>query len=162
MFEVFGEFDSAEEINASAAGLKEEGDIESLYTLAKENGLEKEDVDDYVEGYVDTLVANPLMAALGKIEVEEKELKPEHIMTDWVTYIKTKCAQDERVAIAVRKKGKSIKGCIAAILKYSFGIRKTVDKDIVKEAGISAGRVDLGIPGMLEVREIIDKYYLGE
>lgn len=161
MFEIFGEFDSAEEINESAAGLKREGDEQSLYDLAKENGLEKEDVDDYLEGYVEELV-NPLMAALGKIEIEEKELKPEHIMQDWVTYIKTKCSQDERVARAVRKKGKTIKGCVAEILKYSFRIRKTVDKDIVAQAGISAGRVDLGIPGMLEVRQIIDKYYLGE
>ena len=161
MFEVFGEFDSAEEINASAEGLKEEGDIESLYTLAKENGLEKEDVDDYVEGYVDALV-NPLMAALGKIEVEEKELKPEHIMTDWVAYIKTKCAQDERVAIAVRKKGKSIKGCIAEIFKYSNKIRKPVDKEILEAAGFKGARVELGMPGMAEVLGIINRYYLGK
>ena len=161
MFEQFGEFDSAEEMNECAAGLKREGDRESLYAMARENGLEDEDVDDYADGYVEQLV-NPLMAALGKIEVEEKELKPEHIMTDWVTYIKTKCAQDENVARAVRKKGKSIKGCIAEVLKYSFKIRKPVDADIVKAAGISNGRVDLGIPGMLEVREIIDTYYLGK
>lgn len=161
MFERFGEFDSAEEINECAEGLKEEGDIESLYVMAKENGLVKADVDDYLDGFTDKLV-NPLIAAWGKIEVEKKNLKPEHIMADWVSYIETKCADNEDVARAVRKKGKSIKGCIAAILKYSFSIRKKVDADIIKAAGISNGRVDLGIPGMLEVREIIDKYYLGK
>ena len=34
MFERFGEFDSAEEINLTAEGLKTEGDMESLLVLA--------------------------------------------------------------------------------------------------------------------------------
>ena len=48
MFKVFGEFESAEEINKSAEGLLEEGDKENLYVLAEENGLDKEDVDDFI------------------------------------------------------------------------------------------------------------------
>lgn len=150
------------EINECAEGLKNEGDKESLYEMAAENGLEKEDVDDYLEGYVEKLITTPLMAALGKIEVEEKELKPEHIMADWVAYIKTKCAQDGRVAIAVRKKGKSIKGCIAEIFKYSNEIRKPVDKEILEAAGFKGARVELGMPGMAEVLGIINRYYLGK
>ena len=160
MFEKFGEFGSAEEINATAEGLKEEGDTESLYVMAKENGLEKEDVDDYLDGYTNELV-NPLMAALGKIAVEEENLKPKHIMVDWVNYIKTQCAEKEAVAISVRMRGKSIKGCIATILKYSFSIRAAVDKDICSAAGINNARVDLGIPNAAKVKELIDTYYLG-
>lgn len=160
MFEKFGEFNSAEEINATAEGLKEEGDTESLYVMAKENGLEKEDVDDYLDGYTNELV-NPLMAALGKIAVEEENLKPKHIMVDWVNYIKTQCAEKEAVAISVRMRGKSIKGCIATILKYSFSIRAAVDKDICSAAGINNARVDLGIPNAAKVKELIDTYYLG-
>lgn len=161
MFEVFGEFDSAEEINMTAEGLKAEGDTESLYALAKENGIEKEDVDDFLDGCMDELV-NPLMAALGKIEIEKQELKPEHIMADWVSYIETKCAKDERIARAVRMKGKSIKGCIAEIFKSANKIRKPVNADILKAAGFSGGRVELGMPGMADVLGIIDKYYLGK
>ena len=41
MFERFGEFDSAEEINLTAEGLKTEGDMESLLVLAEENGIER-------------------------------------------------------------------------------------------------------------------------
>ena len=160
MFEKFGEFDSAEEINESAEGLKEEGDTESLYAMAKENGLEKEDVDDYLDGYTNELV-NPLMAALGKIAVEEENLKPKHIMVDWVDYIKTQCVVNEDVARAVRRKGKSIKECIATILKYSFSIRAAVDKDICRAAGVDNARVDLGIPNAAKVKELINKYYLG-
>ena len=39
MFERFGEFDSAEELNLTAEGLKTEGDMESLLVLAEENGI---------------------------------------------------------------------------------------------------------------------------
>ena len=161
MFEKFGEFDTVEELNAAAAGLLEEGDIQSLYDLAKENGIEKEDAEDYADGLAKEL-ANPLMAALGKINAEEKDLKPENIMVDWVEYIRTKCAQQEEVARAVRRKGKTIKGCIGKILRYSFTIQKPVDAEIIKAAGISASKVTLGIPGMTKVREIIDAYYLGK
>lgn len=47
MFDKFGEFDSAEELNKAAEGLKEEGDKESLIELAKENGIDPEDAEDY-------------------------------------------------------------------------------------------------------------------
>ena len=40
----FGEFDSAEELNKAAEGFKNEGDLESLYALAEENGISKEDL----------------------------------------------------------------------------------------------------------------------
>lgn len=48
MFERFGEFDSAEELNLTAEGLKTEGDMESLLILAEENGIDKEDAEDYM------------------------------------------------------------------------------------------------------------------
>ncbi len=160
MFEKFGEFDSVEELNECAAGLKVEGDKESLYVLAEENGLEKEDVDDYLDDCMEHL-ANPLMAALGKIAVEKKRLNPQHIMVDWVSYIETQCTQDEAIARAVRKKDKSIKGCIAEILKAAFKIQIPIDAEILKAAGVT-GRVTLGMPGMLKVREIINNYYLGK
>ena len=46
MFDKFGEFDSVEELNKAAAGLKTEGDEESLIALAEENGLTREDAED--------------------------------------------------------------------------------------------------------------------
>ena len=49
MFDKFGEFNSVEELNEAAAGFVQEGDFESLYALARENGIEKEDVDDYLD-----------------------------------------------------------------------------------------------------------------
>ena len=42
MFDRFGEFDSAAEINETAVNLRREGDIESLKVLATENGIDPE------------------------------------------------------------------------------------------------------------------------
>ena len=158
MFEKFGEFDSAEELNMCAEGLRNEGDEESLIALAEENGIDGEDAEDFMTGDLDKL-ATPLMAALGKIEVECKELKPKQIMVDWIEYIKIQCTESEEMAAAIRKKGKSIKGCIAELLKWSFKNQVDIDGDILKAAGVNANRVTLGIPGMGEAKKIIREYY---
>ena len=159
MFDKFGEFDSAEELNQAAAGLKEEGDLESLKVLAIENGLDREDAEDYADDIAEEL-ATPLMAALGKLKVEAGELKPKEIMSDWLEYIKVRCSEDEHMAAAVRRKGKDLKGCIAALLKWSFANQIPVDTSIIKAAGVSAGKVTLGIPGMKQSKKIITEYYM--
>lgn len=159
MFEKFGEFDSWEEINEAAEAQLEEGDHEAIFTIAKENGIDEEDAMDFINGMVDTLV-NPVMAANGKLDVEAAELKPEEIMDDWLTYIRIRCLEDEQMALAVRRKGKSLKGCIAELLKWSFKNAKSVDKDVAKAAGVP-GQVKLGIPGMGRAKMIITEYYLG-
>lgn len=159
MFDKFGEFDSAGELNKAAAGQLAQGDLTALYELAEENGIEKPDAEDYINGDVAEL-ATPLMAALGKIDVETKELKPVEIVQDWINYIKAQVTEHPDMAVAVRRKGKTIKGCIAELLKWSFKNCYPVDKDIVKAAGVGAS-VKMGIPGMGRAYEIIKAYYLG-
>lgn len=161
MFEKFGEFDSYEEINELADNLLNEGDTESIKIVAKENGIEEDLVELFIQGDIPFL-CDPLEAALGKIKVECEELKPKEIMEDWVEYLKSQCMEDDQIAHQVRGKGKSLKGCIAALLKWSFGNQQPIDKDIIKAAGVSAGRVTLGIPGMGRAKKIIRDYYLGE
>ena len=65
MFDKFGEFDSCEELNRAAAAQFKEGDDEALIALAEENGIDREDVQDYIDGIAGEL-ATPLMAAYGK------------------------------------------------------------------------------------------------
>lgn len=161
LFERFGEFDSTEELNATAEGLKEEGDMESLKALAVENGLEEADAEDYMDDIVPTL-ANRLLAALGKLKVEEKDLKPCEIMEDWIAYIRVCCSENEKIAEAVRRKDKSLKNCMAAVLKWSFAHQYEIPKEIIQAAGVKAGRVTLGIPGTATVKKIITEYYLGK
>lgn len=159
MFEKFGEFDSYEDLNQAAAGQLAEGDMEALKELAKENGIDEMDVEDYADGAMPELTTI-LTAAFGKIEVECAELKPTEILQDWVEYIKMRVQESDDMAKAVRKKGKSIKGCISALLVWSFKNAQPVDKDILKEAGVSAG-CKLGIPGIGRAKQIITDYYLG-
>lgn len=161
LFERFGEFDSVEELNATAEGLKAEGDLESLKVLAVENGLDEADAEDYANGIV-TELANSLLAALGKLKVEYKELKPCEIMEDWISYIEVCCSESEDMARAVRLKSKSLEGCIAAVLKWSFAHQYQVPDKIKKAAGVNAGKVTLGIPGSATAKKIIREYYLGK
>lgn len=161
MFEKFGEMSSYKELNELADNLFNEGDVESLKEMAKENGIGSEYVEMYLQGKIPEL-CDSLTAALGKIDVETEELKPKEIMEDWVEYLRGQCMENEILAHQVRKKGKSLKGCIAALLSWSFKNQNTVDKDIVKAAGVSAGRVTLGIPGMGRAKKIITEYYMGK
>ena len=159
MFDRFGEFDSWEELNKAAEGQKAEGDLEALKTLAKENGFEAADAEDYMDGVVPEF-CTPLLAAESKIRIEKKDLKPDGIMIDWINYVIKLISDDEQVCLAVRKKGKSLKGCIGQLLKWGHDHMKVVDPDIKKAAGFT-GNVKLGMPGTLEARKIIKEYYLG-
>lgn len=160
MYEVFGEFNSFEEINMAAVGQKEEGDTKSLLVLAKENGIDKEVAELFIEDEIDC-ITDVEMAAIGKLDVEIEALKAEEIMIDWAEYIKSECLESEAMARAVRQKGKSLKGCIGKLLGWSFENAKTVDSAIVKAAGVNVSSCKLGIPGIARAKEIISAYYLG-
>ena len=160
MFDKFGEMSSYAEINELAANLLQEGDLDSLKELAKENGIP----DDYVEMYLEEAIpslCDSTSAAIGKIDMECAELKPKELMLDWVEYIKGLCMENEMIAHQVRKKGKTLQGCIAVLLTYSFKNQVAVNKEIVKAAGVSASKVTFGIPGMAKAKELIRDYYLG-
>lgn len=160
MFDKFGEMNSCKEINELAENLFNEGDLDSIKAMAAENGIPKELVDLYISGDI-PMLCDAGTAALGKLDVENKELNPKGLMVDWVEYVKGQCMESELLAVQVRKAGKTLKGCIGELLKWSFKNQWTVDKDIVKAAGVSASKVTFGVPGMGEAKKIIKAYYLG-
>lgn len=160
MWDRFGEFDSAAEINELAVNLRKEGDADSLKALARENGIDPDLAEAFLDGEL-LYLCDDMAAAIGKIEIEAAELKPVEIMADWVEYLKARCFEDAGTARAVRRKGKSLKGAIAALLTWSFKNQQAVDKDIIKAAGVSAGKVTLGIPGMARAKQLMAEYYLG-
>ncbi len=160
MYDRFGEFDSAEEINETAVNLRKEGDREGLEVLARENGIDGETLELFLSGDL-LYLCDGMTAAIGKIETEAGEADCAEIMADWVEYIKEQCFDKPQMAAAVRKKGKSLKGCIAELLKWSFKHQKPVDNGILKAAGVTAGRCTLGIPGMATAKRIITSYYIG-
>ena len=160
MFDKFGEFDSADEMNRAAAAQRKEGDNEAILAIAEENGIDREDAIDFIDGCVAAFVT-PLMAAYGKLDIEAKELKPYEIMEDWLQYIKLRCTEEPEMAVAVRRKGKSLKGCIAALLEWSMKNQRPADSEILKAVKINY-KVTLGIPGMGRAKKIITEYYLGK
>ena len=59
MFDKFGEFDSAEEINRAAAAQLKEGDLDAIKTIAEENGLDPEDAEDFCTGQLVQIPRTP-------------------------------------------------------------------------------------------------------
>ena len=161
MFDRFGEMESAAQINELATNLKNEGDRDSIKALAKENGIDEEVANAFIDGIIPFL-CDDMSAAIGKLEIESKEAKAEELISDWCEYIKQRCMEEEAMSKAVRAKGKTFNGCVAEILKWSFGHQRPVDKEILKAAGVSAGEVTFGIPGMATAKKLITQYYLGK
>lgn len=167
MFERFGEYDSAEQINKKAEELKKIGDMSSVLALAEENGIDKEDAQDYIDG-LEEQMCNAVMAALGKLSIEEKDLDIKGIMSDWTGYIKEMCIAEVGMAAAVRRNGKKLSECMAALIRYAFENKVQVSGKIVDITEVTVnGRKEkmrkplyLGIPNRAEVRKIAKEYYM--
>lgn len=159
MFDKFGEFDTYEELNKAADGQKTQGDIEALKELAAENGIDQGDVEDYMDGVIPEL-CTAKTAALGKLAVEIADIKASEIVQDWIDYIQASAMEDLQMSLAIRKKGKSLIGCIGAMLKWSYSARYKVDDRIIKASGIGVKGVEMGIPGMASAKKIIREYYM--
>lgn len=164
MFDKFGEFDSVEELNRAAAAQLDEGDEEAIYAIAEENGIDKEDAEDYIDGCAAEL-ATHLMASLGKLEIEAKDLNLEGLFVDWKEMIAQYCTEEEGFSRAVRRKEKRLEQCMGELLKQSFASKKQVSERICQAAGLrNSGRKDpvyMGIPNRAEAKKIIWNYYMG-
>ena len=161
MFDRFGELDSYEQLNELAENLFNEGDLDGIRTLAEENGI-GEFAGPYIEGDIPSL-CDAETAAVGKLTVEADALKLKGLMLDWLDYAKALAAKKEPVAIGIRKKNRSLEGCMAVLLKAAFQNQMTVDSKIIKAAGIKgAGKVTFGVPSMGEAKKLISDYYGGK
>lgn len=158
MYEKFGEFDSWEEVNRAARAQLEEGDLDAIKEIAEENGLDPEDVEDFYAGAIEELTT-PTLAAIGKLDVEAKDLKIDGVLKDWKDFLVELCTEDEPMSIAVRRKGKSLTEVFARILKEGFNTKTRLDDRIVKAAGLKTP-IYMGMPGKAAVRKIIREYYL--
>lgn len=165
MYEKFGEFDSVEELNRAAAAQKEEGDEEALVALALENGLTRDDAEDYMDDVTQEL-ATALQAAVGKLRLESQDLKLSGVLMDWVNELTDLCINDKAFRAAVRKKGKDLAGYIALTAETGYEHRCVVDKRIVAKAGkiksiVGSHEFSIGIPDKKTRKELALKYYMG-
>ena len=149
MFDKFGEFDSVEELNKAAAGLKEEGDTDSIIALAKENGIDEEDALDYIEDCAPDL-ASLSMAANGRIIVQEKDNPKDDIMTTMALKVIFMMLRgmlcEDAMAIAVMKRGKRVR-------KIFEAMREEASRNKKGNMGVSCGTDE-------ELRDIIRAYFL--
>lgn len=147
MFDKFGEFDSVKELNEAAEGLLKEGDEKSLFELAEENGIEKEDAEDYIDGCTDTL-ASISLAAYGRLNVEQAaavtKKGEEMIAKVLFTMVRGMC-KEESFAMAVVSKGKRVMN----IYKIMRDEAKEKKSNCVVACGTDK-----------ELRNIINTYYM--
>ena len=151
------EFGSYKEINEAAADALAREDKKRIVEIAENNGLDPEDAESYWLGEIDELTT-PLLAAIGKLEIESKEIEIFGIFADWKGVILDLAQNDEQFAINVRKKGKSLVDCFAAVLKQESENRKTIDKKICKAAGLPEN-IPMSTLTKIEQINIIKEYY---
>jgi len=159
----FGVFKTVEELNRAAAAQKKEGDEEALIALAVENGLDKEDAQDYLDDLTDEL-CTPSMAAIAKLEMEAKELKLESQLKDWKDFIVQMAVEDRewKLCNAIFSPDKQLLNVLAAGLKKASQNRIRVDSKIIKAAGLPQNAAYIGMCGKDELKKIVMDYYLGE
>lgn len=150
MFDKFGEFDSAEELNLAAAGLLKEGDTTSLYELARENGIDEEDTKDYTDGMTEELVTE-LSAAFGRLMIEEgenekKKTEVEKMPGRVILHMLRTMLTTPGIPAAIMKKGKRAVGIYEAM-------KNEAEKHKSGGMGVSCGTDR-------ELCEIIKAYYL--
>lgn len=160
MFDRFGKFDSAEELNAAAEGFLQEGDTDSIYAMARENGIDAEDVSDYLDDASAGLVT-PLSAAIGKLNVEREDMKLEGVMEAWTDLIIQECIGSEELQRQIRRKDRPLLPLIAKMMGQASKTRKRVDDRIAKAAGIMTP-LYIGDISRAEAKKMIDEYYGGE
>lgn len=165
-------FKTVKELNDKAAELKSAGDLSELVKLAEENGLEKEDAEDYMDSDdPEDCLCNATMAAIGRLNMEEQDLHLESQMKDWkdfivqmlTDYTADHAGEDrDTLANAVFNPDKKLLDVLAAGLKLSSENRITVDMRIIKAAGLPESAAYIGMCGRDDLKRIIMDYYLGK
>lgn len=163
-------FKTVKELNDKAAELKSAGDLSELVKLAVENGLEKEDAEDYMDSDdPEDCLCNATMAAIGKLNTEAQDLHLESQMKDWKDFIVQMLteypvdhADEDRDALgnAVFAPDKHLLDVLAAGMKLSSKNRIKVDKRIIKAAGLPESAAYIGMCGRDELKKIILDYYM--
>ena len=156
MFDKFGKM-SYDELIRTAKAEKEEGDEEALIALAQENGLTKEDAEDYMDGITEVLCTSR-EAAAARIEMEAHALKVDGIWEEWKGFVLELCMDDEDLCCAVCRKNKSLTELFGKLLKQGFEIKQQVNSEICKAAGLRTD-IWLGIPTRQQVMETVRDYY---
>ena len=145
MFDIYGEMETAAEINDVARSLKEEGERKNLDKLCAENGIDAELAEMFWNGEID-FITDSLMAAVGKLDMEVKEAKGQNgYLESLANFLKAEAEKDEKIAIAIRKKGKKLTEAYKAVENEARKRKKSGSNCVVMRDK--------------DVFEIVEKYY---
>ena len=145
MFDIYGEMETAAEINDVAISLKEEGERKNLDKLCAENGIDAELAEMFWNGEID-FITDSLMAAVGKLDMEVKEAKGQNgYLESIANFLKAEAEKDEKIAIAIRKKGKKLTEAYKAVENEARKRKKSGSNCVVMRDK--------------DVFEIVEKYY---
>lgn len=169
MSDRFGKYNTAGDINAAARELLTLGDEEGIIELAREKGLDPEDAQDYIESQGEIPLTNELLAAYGKLNVEEKELNLKGIVSDWKKFIEEECLENKKIQNAIVREDKNLAEVMAKLIAFSFENKVQISDKIVDITMVNHnGKMEkmrkplyLGIPNRAEVKKIAREYYLG-
>lgn len=162
LYEKFGEFDSAEEINRAALAQISQGDYEAVKTIAKENGIDEGEAQDFLEGIYPEL-CGPFSAAVGKLHVEAEALGLPMTMQLWVEHIILMMEKDldledgldEVLMKGIRRKGKNMAELFGKLIVETSRTRKNTPAEIVT----AARKIDSSIPSTLPIGDISKKRF---
>lgn len=156
LYAKFGEFDSAEEINRAALAQISQGDYEAVRTIAKENGIDEMDAQDFIDGVYPEL-CGPFTAAVGKLEVEAEALSLPMVMQLWADHIKGMLASDDDDLLkkGIRRKGKNMAELFGKLIVETSRTRKNTPTEIVD----AARKIDKSIPSTLPIGDISKKRF---
>lgn len=165
-------FKTVKELNIVAAVMKIDRNLTGLIELAEKYGLEKEDVEDYMDSNdAEDTLCNETMAAIGKLKLEAEDLKLESQMKDWKDFVvqmlmeyPTQHMEEDGAALAnaVFNPDKKLLDVLAAGLKMASKNRVTIDRRITKAAGLPESAGQIGMCGRDELKKIVLDYYMGE
>lgn len=132
MFEKFGFLNSCEELNKAAAGFLNEGDVESLMKLAEENGIDKEDAQDYADEMMPEF-ATSMTAAMGRLKVIKSEIDKVKDVThrsnqNMILIIIKNMLDDPEVAAGVMSSENIVAGTVKAM--RDGNVRTGTDEDL--------------------------------
>lgn len=159
-------FDTIEELNAAAAAIKETGDAVKLKKLATDCGLDETDAEDYMDGTTEEFATLP-MAVNARIGEESKELKIAGVLADWRDTLLAECTEDQELCKGVLRKINTLRGYMAAVIRFSFGNKVQVSNEIVKATKVLhdgkeeplRGPLYMGVPNKAQLKQIIREYY---
>lgn len=158
MFDTYGKMTSLEQLNEKAALLRQEGNLEGLVTLAKENGLCMVDAEWYMEGrksqlaYLDDAAMGRLSAELDGIDSRDSIM-----ICGMIGMLRQVVRDNTELQKAVMRSDKSSVDCVCRLMEALVQAPDRMPADL-----ISWGKLAIPDLSQKSVREIVEEYYLGE